>query len=188
MRPDVDAFSLQRVVVLGSTGSGKTTLASTLAQHLGATHVELDALRHGPNWVETPDEVFRKLAQAATNQSTWVVDGNYSQVREVIWPHAQVAIWLDYSFGLTAWRLVKRTLVRCLRREQLWNGNRERLFTHLATRDSIFWWLIKTYSRRRRELPEAMAHYPNLKVVHLRSPAETRDWLQHLRSMSEGHS
>ncbi|HTE18391.1 MAG TPA: AAA family ATPase, partial [Armatimonadota bacterium] len=45
----------RRIVVVGSSGAGKSTMAAALSQRLGLPHIELDALRHGPNWVEVPD-------------------------------------------------------------------------------------------------------------------------------------
>src|SRR5205809_1832315 len=86
----------RRVVVVGTTGSGKTTLAGRLAQRLGVPHVELDALHWEANWVEAGDEVFRERAARALTGSAWVVDGNYSKVRDIVWGRADMVVWLDY--------------------------------------------------------------------------------------------
>ena len=87
-----------RIVILGTTGSGKTTLSHRLSEALGAPAIELDAFRHGPNWSETPDEEFRaKISESLTGDS-WIVDGNYSVARDIIWPRATTLVWLDYSF------------------------------------------------------------------------------------------
>jgi adenylate kinase family enzyme len=66
-----------KIVVVGTSGSGKTTVARELAHRHGVPHVELDALFHGPNWAETPAEEFRRRVAAATDGDGWVVDGNY---------------------------------------------------------------------------------------------------------------
>ena len=100
-------------------------------------------------------------------------------VRDLVWSHADTLIWLDYPFLLVLWRLFRPTLTRGLRREELWNGNRERLRDQFLSRDSIFLWLFKSYWRRRRQVPELLARpeYAHLDVFRFRSPGETQRWL-----------
>ena len=174
---------LRRVVVVGTTGSGKTTLARNLAHARGVPHVEMDAYRHGPNWTETPDDEFRLLLDHALQGEDWVADGNYRVTRSVIWARATAIVWLDYTFGLVFWRLLTRTLKRGITRETLWNGNRENLFEHFFTPNSLFWWAVKSHWRHRRTLPPALAEprYAHLRVVRLRSPRETARWLAGIR-------
>lgn len=169
----------RRIAVVGTTGSGKTTLARQLSQRLGGFHVELDALYWGPGWTPAPAAVFRARVAAALNHDTWVVDGNYSKARDIVWSRADTVIWLDYSLPLIIWRLFMRTSRRIVMREELWSGNRERLRTQLFSRDSLFLWALRTYRRRREEYPVLFnrPEYAHLTIVHLRSPRATREWL-----------
>ena len=41
---------MKRISVVGSSGSGKTTVARRIAEALDAPHVELDELHWGPDW------------------------------------------------------------------------------------------------------------------------------------------
>jgi adenylate kinase family enzyme len=175
---------MQRVAITGSTGSGKTTLASELARRLGVPHVELDALHWDPGWAVAPRELFRERADAALpSDGRWVVDGNYSPVRDISWGRADTLLWLDYPLPLVFWRLARRTLWRGIARVELYNGNRESLREHLFTRDSLFVWLLRTHRRRRREYPELLTRpeYAHLRVERFRRPAEARDWMDGLR-------
>src|SRR5215210_7176988 len=79
----------RRISVVGTTGSGKTTLARQLSQRLVIPHVELDALYWEPNWVGAADPVFRERVEGALRGEAWVVDGNYSRVRDIIWSRAE---------------------------------------------------------------------------------------------------
>lgn len=170
---------MRRVAVIGTSGSGKSTLARALADRLGVTAVELDAIRHGPNWRETPDDAFRRRVADALAGDVWVVDGNYSVTRDLIWERATTLIWLDYPFPLVFWRLFWRTMIRGVLRKRLWNGNREDLWRHFLTRDSLFLWAAQTHWRRRKTLPIALAQpqYAHLRVMRFRRARQTRDWL-----------
>jgi len=173
-----------RVVVVGSTGSGKTTLARQLSLLLDISHTELDSLNWETDWTSAPTNVFRQRVQDALKGDTWVVDGNYRAVRDLMWPRATVLIWLDYPLRVLIWRLLQRTLRRTLRKEELWNGNRERFITQFLSRDSLFLWLFRTYWSIRRTLPLVLEQpeHSHLEVVLLRSQSETDDWLSGLES------
>ena len=172
----------RRINVTGNTGSGKTSLARRISHRLGIPHVELDAIRHGPDWTETPDEIFRDRVSLALSGEAWVVDGNYSVVRDVVWPQAQMIVWLDYPLRTAMWRLVWRTLRRSFTREELWNGNRESFRKSFLSRESILLWLLQTYRCKRREYPALVRRpeYAHLAMVRLRSPSETEQWLDRL--------
>jgi len=174
-------FSSKRIVVVGTTSSGKSTLAGQLAEKIGGDFIELDALHWEPNWAEAPDEVFRKRVLKAISSQTWVVAGNYHAVRDMVWQRAEVVIWLDYSFHIVFWRLFTRTIRRAVYQEELWNGNRENFWTHLKlwSDESLFHWLFKTYWRRKREYPIlfALPENAHLKVIYFKHPKETDEWL-----------
>ena len=171
-----------RVIVVGTSGTGKTTIAREIAQALAMPHVEFDAYRHGPNWTETPDEVFRDQLRKALQGDTWVADGNYSMVRDVVWPRATMLVWLDYPIYVVMSRLFWRTMRRGVLRQELWNGNRERLWWHFFSRRSLFLWALKTHWRHRRTIPSALSLpvHTHLHLVHLCSPKSTREWLKTL--------
>ncbi|OQX62059.1 MAG: hypothetical protein B5M51_06635, partial [Anaerolinea sp. 4484_236] len=77
--PRMETFFFTRIIVVGTTSSGKSTLAENLAKKLDLDFVELDALYWQPNWVGTPDEEFAAKTEDATRGNRWVVAGNYSR-------------------------------------------------------------------------------------------------------------
>jgi adenylate kinase family enzyme len=183
----MELFPFKRVVVIGSTGSGKSTLAKRMADQFALNFIELDALHLEPNWHEAPDEVFRARVDEATRAEGWVVAGNYLRVRDIVWPRAEAVIWLDYSFPRVFWQLTVRTFRRGVLQEELWNGNREKLWWHfkLWSDESLYHWLFKTYWKHKREYPLLFAQPENahLKVIQLKSPKETEEWLKSLASL-----
>ena len=172
----------RRINVVGNTGSGKTALARRISERLGIPHVELDAIRWGANWTETPDDIFRDRVSLALWGEAWVADGNYSLVRDIVWPRAQMIVWLDYPLRTAMWRLLLRTLRRCFTREELWNGNRESFRVAFLSRESLFLWGLKSHPRRRRDYPALVQRpeYAHLEMVRLHSPREAEHWLDRL--------
>lgn len=182
---DTKPFPYTRIIVIGTTSSGKSTLAEKLAQKLALDFVELDALYWQPNWVGTPDEEFTAKVDAATRGDRWVVAGNYSRTRPITWSRAQLIIWLDYAFPVVFWRLITRTIRRNLSKEVLWGTNTDRFWIHfkLWSNDSLVTWLFKTYWRRKREIPTffEIPEYGHLELLHFKTPKETEIWLENLK-------
>ncbi|NOY97940.1 MAG: adenylate kinase [Chloroflexi bacterium] len=181
---DATNFPYRRIIVVGTTSSGKSTLAARLAAKLGLDYVELDALYWQPNWVGTPDDEFKAKVVAATRGERWAVAGNYSRTRPITWPRAEAVVWLDYSLPVIFWQLLTRTIRRITTRELLWGTNVERLWPHLKlwSDKSLFKWLFKTYWRRKREYPQlfALPEYAHLEIFRFGKPSETRQWLAKL--------
>jgi adenylate kinase family enzyme len=171
----------RRIAVVGTSGTGKSTLAASLSEILSICYVEMDSLYWEPNWTPATRDVLRARVEEALGGDAWVCDGNYSQVRDIIWGRADTVVWLDYSLPVALRRVVRRTLRRLVTRQVLWHGNRETLGT-LFERDSIILWTLTTHGRRRREYEAAFSR-PNdthLSLIRLPTPATARAWLAHI--------
>ena len=172
-------LAYNRIVVIGTTSSGKSTLAERIAKRLDMDFIELDALHWEPDWQEAPLEVFRARVEKAIQAERWIVAGNYHIVRDLIWPKAEAIIWLDYSLWRIFWQLTRRIFKRWWTQELLWGTNRERLWVHFKfwSQESLFHWLFKTYWRRKRETPEllAMPEYKHLEVIRLKHPKQVEE-------------
>ncbi|QZZ21728.1 AAA family ATPase [Leptothermofonsia sichuanensis E412] len=171
----------RRIVIIGSSGSGKTTLAREIARKLTLPHIELDALHWEANWTEASFDQFKTRVENSLQTDGWVVDGNYSKVRDLIWLKADTLIWLDYSFPVVFGRVVQRTFWRAISQQELWNGNRETwqiVFSH----NSMILWVLRTYWQRQREwtLLCQQPEYAHLQIIRFSSPKATRQWLEAL--------
>jgi adenylate kinase family enzyme len=167
-----------KIAVVGSSGSGKSTVARILAERLGVPCVELDELHWRPNWTECPREEFRDLVAAATAGEGWVVDGNYyGKLGDLVLERADLVVWLDLPLLMTFRRVWRRTLVRIRRGTELWGGNRETWRDAFFSRESLFVYMLKTHRSRRRRY---LAKLPGYEMVRLRSPREVDAWLEGL--------
>jgi adenylate kinase family enzyme len=172
---------LRKVAVIASaSGNGKTTFGRELARRLDVEFVEVDALVHGPNWVETPDAELRALLEPVLAADGWVIDGAYQEkLGDLVLESADVIVWLDLPIRVWLPRLIRRSWRRIRGREQIWNDNRETLRTAVWGRESLIVWALRSHFRRRREWPRVYAH---LHVVRLRTPAAAERFLASLQS------
>lgn len=175
---------MRRIVVVGTSCSGKSTLARQIADTLNIKHIELDALHWLPGWQECPLPRFEDQIRAEMADDAWVADGNYSKVRDLIWSQAETIIWLNYAFPIVMSRALRRTFKRVVTREALYNGNRENVRQTIFSRDSILLWVVRTFGKNRRRYTDLMAQqaYPHLNWIELRRPADARKLIAQLTS------
>jgi adenylate kinase family enzyme len=176
------SFPYSRIILLGTTSSGKSTLSKRLADLLDLELIELDILHYEPNWKVVPDQVFLAQVKTAIKAERWIVAGSYHVGRDLIWSKADFAVWLDYPLWWILWKLTSRTFTRWWTQELIWETNRENLWVHfkLWSTDSLFHWLLKTYWKRKQEYPTLLAlpRYKHINVIRFTHPRETDEWLQ----------
>ena len=168
---------MRRVVVVGGPGSGKSTVASTLAERIGAQHVELDELWWGPGWMPAGRLELRQRLSERLAVDTWVVDGNYiDEIADLVWSAADAVVWLDPPRHVAIRRAVLRSAGRAVRRTELWNGNRESLA--VLSPNSILR-LRQRWPGYSERIAYALAQYDvaDTKAVRLDSDAAVARWL-----------
>jgi predicted kinase len=179
--PAITLRGCQRILILGRTGSGKTTLARELAAAIGVPHVELDALYFGPEFSTVPLSLLRERTSAAIAGDRWVTDGNKSAVRDLVWPRADTVIWLDYPLVVSLWRLGKRAVWRTsvLTSQAAQTGGKASLPRQLLSAANGVITALRSHRGQRRQYPRMFAEPANqhLEVVRLRSPRAARRWL-----------
>lgn len=170
----------RRIIVIGTTGAGKSHLAARIAARAGYPHTDLDDLFWLPGWKKQADEVFRAGSIAAASAEAFVISGNYfTTVAADIWPKADTLVWVDYSFWRVLGQLLRRSWRRSRSRAPICNGNVES-WRALFSRDSIILWFFKTFRRNRLRYGDIFADktaYPDLRYVRLTSPRSADKWL-----------
>ena len=102
--------TMQRVLVIGSGGAGKSTLAAELARILDLPLVHLDARHWHPGWVPTPAEEWRGIVESMIAEPRWVMDGNYGGTLDLRLARCDTVIFLDLPRHVCLWRVLKRRL------------------------------------------------------------------------------
>lgn len=149
---------------------------------MGVPHIELDSIYHQPNWTPLPDDQYRSRVGEVVAGPAWVVDGNYSIVRDLVWEAADTVVVLAYSRSTVMRRVVLRTLRRVLRREELWNGNREpwsNLFS-LDPERNINVWAWTTYKKNLDRYRTAVSdpQWTRLRFHRFTHPAQADEFLR----------
>ncbi len=176
---------MNRINVVGTSGSGKSSFSKSLAEKLGYPYIQLDQLFWLPNWQESADEEFLVKIATALDRPTWVLDGNYKRTIQVKWKDVDTVIWLDYTFGITLWRAIKRALTRIVSKKEAWpnTGNVE-TWSRLFSRESVVLWTIKTHHRNRRVHVKYMQEpqFQHITFYRFRKPKEALDFLKGLEA------
>lgn len=176
---------MRRILVVGSTGAGKSTLARALSARLAVPFHEMDALYYtGPNWA-----VNERLVADVTRLGdgpSWVIDSlGYPEVRDLLWQRADTVVWLDYPRRVVMPRVLRRSLRRSLTCEEIFGGNRE-TWRGWLSREHPAWWAWTHLPERRAELTRRTGdpRFSPLTVHRFTRPRATAAWLAALPAQS----
>lgn len=182
---------MDRVVVVGCSGSGKTTVAKRLSAALALPHLEMDAVYHQPNWTPVGEEEFQGRLTEFASQDRWVADGNYFShgSARLIWPVVDTVVWLDLPKSVVMRQVIARTLRRAATREVLWNGNREP-WTNLYSRDpekNIIVWTWTRFDKYRTRYQECASDgtWAHAEVHRLSSKSGVEEFLSSVEQPPE---
>ena len=176
----------QRIVVIGNTCSGKSTLARRLSDGLALPLVDLDALYWEPGWQPVALELFRARVDAATRGERWVLAGSYlGRQQDLSWPRATHVVWLDLPLPTLVARILRRSFERWWHGDVLWGTNVERFFPQLKLWDehaSLIAWAVRHHREKRRAYAAAMRdpRWQGIAFTRLRTVHEVERWLRAL--------
>jgi adenylate kinase family enzyme len=164
-----------RIMVMGSSGSGKSTMAQRLGEITGLPVVHIDHLLWQPGWVSVPKEEVCARAVAAADQPEWIFDGNHAKTRDYRLERADTVIYLDFSRYTCICRVIRRWIQYYGKtRPDVTQGCPEKI-------DWEFIKLVWSYPRRRRAVLDWLSKIePPKRVVHLRGNRAVRDFLRSL--------
>ncbi len=101
---------MQKILIIGSPGSGKSTFGKRLSEKLNIPLIHLDRLWWKEGWVERSREEFDALLVNELLKDKWIIDGNYGRTVELRLQYADTVIFFDYNRFLCLWRILKRVI------------------------------------------------------------------------------
>jgi len=136
---------MQRILVLGCCGSGKSTFSKKLHSILKLPLIHLDSHYHKPNWVEPEKEEWEKVLKKILRRESWIMDGTYLESLDERIKKSDAIIYLDYSLIKCFFRVIKRVLIDFgKKRSDMALGCKEEF-------DLEFLWFILTFNNKFRK-------------------------------------
>lgn len=170
---------MKRVLVIGSAGAGKSTLALALKEILDLPVIHLDSVYWQPGWVETPKAEWQARVESLLLRKEWIMDGNYGGTLELRLQACDTVFYLDFPRLLCLLRVFKRSLGHLGRaRPDMNQGCRERLpnwgFLH---------WIWTYPDRRRPSIIKILsdAETEGKRVFIVNSPGELANIVEELK-------
>lgn len=164
---------MRRVLIIGNSGGGKSTLARRLGEKLGLPVIHLDVLFWKPGWVESDRDDYRTRVMAALQAPAWICDGQFTSTFHLRMPMSDTIVWIDQPRALCLFRAIWRAVTyRHGGRPDMAEGCREKI-------DLDFYRYIWTFDRKvRPEIETALAeHGGHAKLFRLRSDREIAAFL-----------
>ncbi|MBN2016959.1 MAG: AAA family ATPase [Candidatus Cloacimonetes bacterium] len=172
---------MDRIVIIGTSCSGKTTLARKLSEILHIPHIELDTLFWKKNWQIEKRNRFREKVSRVVKKNQWVIDGNFSIVRDLVWKRADTIIWLDYPFHVIFTQALIRSIKRIITKEKLFADNVESIKQTFFSKNSILYWIIVSHWDYKRTYTRLLRHSKK-EVIILKSTREKNEFVRRLES------
>jgi len=173
---------MKRINVIGTTGSGKSTFSTRLANKIDCQYIQMDQIFWKSGWTESTDDEFIPKVKNAVAGDCWVLDGNYSRTNDIKWQNADTIIWIDFSYFRTLSQLFKRTVIRIVLQQELWlgTGNRESFGKSFMSKKSIFVWFFKNYQKNKSRYSKLMRSpsVKHIEFIRLRSPKEVKQFIE----------
>lgn len=165
---------MKRVLVIGSSGAGKSTFARRLGERTGLKVIHLDRLFWKPNWVETADkDEWKAVLEKALAGEAWIADGNYSGTMEMRLEKCDTVIFLDLPPALCVYRILKRlALYRKGSRPDMADGCDEKFDWEFIK------WTWNYPSRSKPKVEALLKRFENEKrIIRLKSGREVENFL-----------
>lgn len=169
-----------RIMVVGTSATGKSTFARALAERKNLSYIELDDFFWQDNWQQTDKVKFqqRVLNRIQSTSAGYIVDGNYSTIQALLWSELDIVIWLDFPFHINLSRSIRRAITRVVTQDRLWsNSNNTENLAQLFSKDSIVIWMMKTYWKNKKKYSHLIQKQSQIKWIRVRTPEELKHLL-----------
>lgn len=167
-----------RVLVIGASGAGKSTIARQIAQRLSIPFHATDAFYWESGWRPAARDRVDHLLNELLEQPSWVLDGNFEHRWQELWNRADLIIWLDYSLPRVLCQVTRRNLGWLLTRRVVWSANKMTIAQAISgIRHSI-----RSHGRKRHAYPQYISHLTHANVIRFTCPSRTAAWFDRLGS------
>lgn len=167
---------MKKVLVIGSSGAGKSTFSRVLSEKTGLPLIHLDRLFWKPNWVETDKSEWKEILADALAGDSWIIDGQFGGTLEMRLEKCDTVIFLDLPRALCVYRILKRVVIyKKGKRPDMADGCDEKFDWQFLK------WVWNFPEKSRPKIKERLARHQNsITIFRLKSTTEVKDFLSRL--------
>ena len=167
---------MERILIIGNAGAGKSTFARALADKTGLPLVHLDRLYWRGNWEHVSREEFDILLQAELAKPQWIIDGNFNRTIPMRLQHCDTVFFLDYPTGVCLWGITKRTFANRGRTREDMGGNCPEHFD--GQKPALYRAVLQFRRKHRKNHYRLLSQAENVRVIVFKSRRQAKKYLE----------
>ena len=170
---------LKKVTVIGINCSGKTTLSKIICRKIKNKHIELDKIKRDKKGNRLPLNRLIDIVSKEIRAESWVIEGNFLGVRELVWRRSDTLVWLDLPFQTILSRTIIRMVKECRQRNP---RNLIDVFEQLYRVFITLYWLINQFWKRKKSIISILSRpeMSHLKIIKLKNQKDVKRWIASL--------
>ena len=162
----------KQIIIIGSSGGGKSTLAGQLGGFTGLPVIHLDKEYWNSGWVETPNDIWQEKVKELLKGEQWIIDGNYAGTMKMRAEAADTIIYLDFNRFICLYRVLKRRIQNQGKtRPDMCEGCKEKI-------DLEFIRWVWTFPKKKAKIVELLASLEGKNIIVLKSKKEVAVFLK----------
>lgn len=165
---------MERICIIGGSGTGKTTLANNLGRKLNLPVYYIDGIHYLKNWEERDKNERDKIILEKTNEDKWVIDGTYTSTLKERLEKSDYVIYLDYS----TFAQISGILGRFIKN----HGKEKSELLECKERMNwkFFWWTVNWRRTKRYKIINCLQEIDNKKVQVFKTRRQLNKWYKDL--------
>ena len=167
---------MERILIIGNAGAGKSTLARLLADKTKLPLIHLDRLYWCGHWQHRSREEFDRLLQGELERPRWIIDGNFTRTIPKRLEYADTVIFLDLPTLTCLWGITKRLLQNYGKTRQDMGGNCPEKWD--KNKISLYRGVLTFRKQRRKNLLALLENKKGIQVLHFKSRKQAKKWLE----------
>ena len=161
---------MNRISIIGGSGTGKTTLANNLGKQLNLPVYHIDGINYLDNWQERDKGELDKIILKKINEDRWIIDGTYLSTLKQRIDKSDYIIYLDYSTIVQIKSIFTRFIKNHGKEKKEIPGCKEKMDWR------FFWWVVNWRKKKRQIIIENIKNVDKKKIFIFKTRRQLNKW------------